>query len=342
MTHLFAVGTDFEKGFGTVRGHVSTALASWANWQGDSCHDCPEILDRDERGFNSRVRLQLALAWAWQTSSFCLLIFFITSIAANGPCFRDPLAEMNESDHDSSNTLALYNGLKLTRPNEGYQWLSGCFCVDPLLLTSSSRVELPRGRHWSLETWKCRGELCTLHKNFSYPCKVRLRNQRLASWKLWNYLSLSSRRRAYPKRTLRITLRSSSSALDSSFLIWRTSSRAPASRFSSRAAISRNFFSSFRASNSSTSLKDWDLGSSNKSFSGCAASFRLRPPLSLFSPLIFTSSFGPATFAALEIAEVAAVLRELVEIVLLESSRAATSFARAFGHDFATWPTSLQ
>ena len=88
MTHLFAVGTDFEKGFGTVRGHVSTALASWANWQGDSCHDCPEILDRDERGFNSRVRLQLALAWAWQTSSFCLLIFFITSIAANVTMFQ--------------------------------------------------------------------------------------------------------------------------------------------------------------------------------------------------------------------------------------------------------------
>ena len=44
----------------------------------------------------------------------------------------------------------------------------------------------------------------------------------------------------------------------------------------------------------------------------------------------------PANRAALEIAEVAAVLRELVEIVLLESSRAATSFARAFGHDFAT------
>ena len=269
-------------------------------------------------------------------------ILLATATGTSGGATRAWNESWNESDHDSSNTLALYNGLKLTRPNEGYQWLSGCFCVDPLLLTSSSRVELPRGRHWSLETWKCRGELCTLHKNFSYPCKVRLRNQRLASWKLWNYLSLSSRRRAYPKRTLRITLRSSSSALDSSFLIWRTSSRAPASRFSSRAAISRNFFSSFRASNSSTSLKDWDLGSSNKSFSGCAASFRLRPPLSLFSPLIFTSSFGPATFAALEIAEVAAVLRELVEIVLLESSRAATSFARAFGHDFATWPTSLQ
>lgn len=140
---------------------------------------------------------------------------------------------------------------------------------------------------------------------------------------------LSFGRRAYPERTLSITLWFSNSFLVSNFLTWRTSSRSPASRFASKTLISRSFFSSFLASSSSASLRNWILG-------GTGAFWRCRG----FRPLAFPSFEGVAVDET-DVAAVTAVLRELVETVLLESSNAAF-LANNFGQDLTACPISLQ